>query len=602
MCAAAGYKKETVELGRERVDIYTLGIAVSVVIFIAVGIYAGRSVKQLDDYFVAGRRAPTLLIVGTLVASVFSTSLFLGEAGFTYDGQLGPYILMPGIAVIGYVYGAIFFGTFLRRSRAHTVADFFGQRFNSHRVQQAAGMTIVVGLGGYLLVVTQGAAILLTELTSLSYFQGIILSWLSYTLFTLYSGSKGVILTDTLMFLLFCVATVFFVFYIVDGMGGVSQAVEDLTQVESKPDIAAWHGTIGAGTEWPTATDYLIWSLIMDMSWGFVYAVGPWQSSRHLMARDEHVVIRAAVYACFAVALMQVLVYGIGGLINLANPGISPSETVMIWAAKNLVPSFLGAMLLAGIMAAALSSASTFLSLIGFSVSNDIVVRKKQLTLNASRIAMFVTGLAVLALCFIFPPNVFWLMLFIGTVFASSWGPVGFMSIWSKSITADAAFWGIVTGFFGNVIPALLEYIGVIDLPSYLNPALTGAIISLITIICVSRTGAVTEQEAQYRDALHRTPDTDYDLQKTKTTMLAPAALILYGCVMPLLLIKYYVIPYQTGVGQLLADGSVDLTTGEAILAMLSAPVYIILGLVVAKVVWSRYSPTHSEVSDEVLL
>ena len=598
MCAAAGYKKETVELGRERVDIYTLGIAVSVVIFIAVGIYAGRSVKQLDDYFVAGRRAPTLLIVGTLVASVFSTSLFLGEAGFTYDGQLGPYILMPGIAVIGYVYGAIFFGTFLRRSRAHTVADFFGQRFNSHRVQQAAGMTIVVGLGGYLLVVTQGAAILLTELTSLSYLQGIILSWLSYTLFTLYSGSKGVILTDTLMFLLFCVATVFFVFYIVDGMGGVSQAVEDLTQVESKPDIAAWHGTIGAGTEWPTATDYLIWSLIMDMSWGFVYAVGPWQSSRHLMARDEHVVIRAAVYACFAVALMQVLVYGIGGLINLANPGISPSETVMIWAAKNLVPSFLGAMLLAGIMAAALSSASTFLSLIGFSVSNDIVVRKKQLTLNASRIAMFVTGLAVLALCFIFPPNVFWLMLFIGTVFASSWGPVGFMSIWSKSITADAAFWGIVTGFFGNVIPALLEYIGVIDLPSYLNPALTGAIISLITIVCVSRIGAVTEQEAQYRDALHRTPDTDYNLQKTKTTMLAPAALILYGCVMPLLLIKYYVTPYQAGVGQLLADGSVDLTTGEAILAMLSAPVYIILGLVVAKVVWSRYSPTHSQVSD----
>ena len=579
-------------------DIYTLGIAVSVVIFIAVGIYAGRSVKQLDDYFVAGRRAPTLLIVGTLVASVFSTSLFLGEAGFTYDGQLGPYILMPGIAVIGYVYGAIFFGTFLRRSRAHTVADFFGQRFNSHRVQQAAGMTIIVGLGGYLLVVTQGAAILLTELTGLSYFQGIILAWLSYTLFTLYSGSKGVILTDTLMFLLFCVATVFFVFYIVDGMGGVTQAVEDLTQVESKPDIAAWHGTIGAGTEWPTATDYLIWSLIMDMSWGFVYAVGPWQSSRHLMARDEHVVIRAAVYACFAVALMQVLVYGIGGLINLANSGLSPSETVMIWAAKNLVPSFLGAMLLAGIMAAALSSASTFLSLIGFSVSNDIVVRKKQLTVNASRIAMFVTGLAVLALCFIFPPNVFWLMLFIGTVFASSWGPVGFMSIWSKSITADAAFWGIVTGFFGNVIPALLEYIGVIDLPSYLNPALTGAIISLISIVCVSRIGAVTEQEAQYRDALHRTPDTDYNLQKTKTTMLAPAALILYGCVMPLLLIKYYVTPYQAGVGQLLADGSVDLTTGEAILAMLSAPVYIILGLVVAKVVWSRYSPTHSQVSD----
>lgn len=548
----------------------------------------------MDDYFVAGRQAPTLLIVGTLVASVFSTSIFLGEAGFTYDGQLGPYILMPGIAVIGYVYGALFFGTFLRRSRAPTVAEFFGRRFNSNRVQKAAGMTIIVGLGGYLVVVTQGAAILLSELTDLEYFEAIILAWLSYTLFTMYSGSKGVILTDTLMFLLFCCATVFFVFYIVDGMGGVAQAVEDLTQVESKPDIASWHGTVGEGTEWPTSMDYLIWALIVDMSWGFVYAVGPWQSSRHLMARDEHVVIRAAVYACFAVALMQVLIYGIGGLINLANPNISPSETVMIWAAKNLVPSFLGAVLLAGIMAAALSSASTFLSLVGFSISNDIVVRKQELTLRSSRIAMFVTGAAVLVLCFIFPPNVFWLMMFIGTVFASSWGPVGFMSIWSKSITAEGAFWGIVLGFFGNVIPATLEYIGLISLPSYFNPALIGASISLIAIIWISKRGTVSAQEAQYRKDLHRTPDVDRDLAKTKRTLWAPAFLIIYGCLMPLMLIKYYVIPYQTGVGQLLADGSVDLSTGESILAMLTAPVFIILGLIVAKVVWSRYSPRQT--------
>ena len=65
-----------------------------------IGGYSGRRVKQLDDYFVAGRRAPTLLIVGTLVASVFSTSLFLGEAGFTYDGQMGPYILFERDALV----------------------------------------------------------------------------------------------------------------------------------------------------------------------------------------------------------------------------------------------------------------------------------------------------------------------------------------------------------------------------------------------------------------------------------------------------------------------------------------------------------------------
>ena len=572
-------------------DIYILAILISVIVFIGVGINAGRGVKKLDDYFVAGRRAPTLLIIGTLVASVFSTSIFLGEAGFTYDGQLGPYLLMPGVAVIGYVYGALFFGTFLRRSRAPTVADFFGKRFNSARVQQAAGMTIIVGLGGYLLVVTQGVAILLSELTSLAYFQSILLAWLSYTLFTLYSGSKGVVITDTLMFLLFCVATVVFVFYIIEGMGGVAQAVTDLTQVESKPDIASWHGTVGAGTAWNTPSDFLIWILIIDMSWGFVYAVGPWQSSRHLMAKDEHVVIRAAVYACLAVALMQILIYGIGGFINLANPSITPSETVMIWAAKNLVPSLLGALLLAGIMAAGLSSASTFLSLIGFSVSNDLSSSKRELTLKSSRIAMLFTCAVVLVLSFVFPPNVFWLMLFIGTVFASSWGPVGFMSIWSKSITADAALWGIISGFFGNVIPAALDYVGIIQLPSYFNPALIGAALSFSTIMILSRRGTVSAPEIEYREKLHCTPEIDADSKKTRVTLWAPRLLIVYGCLMPLLLIKYYVIPYQTGVGELLADGSVDLSTGESILAMMTAPVYITLGLIVGWVVRKRYIP-----------
>lgn len=578
-------------MSRAAIDIYTITIAISVLIFVAIGSYTGKSVRQLDDYFVAGRRAPTLLIVGTLVASLFSTSMFMGEAGFTYDGQFGPYVLFPGIAIVGYIYGSLLFGTFLRRSRAPTVADFFGRRFNSHRVQQAAGITIILGLGGYLLVVTQGAAMLLADLTDLSYFQGIVVAWLGYTVFTMYAGSRGVIITDTLMFLLFTGATVFVVFFIVADLGGVATAVENLARLDSKPDIASWHGTVGPGTEWPTGMDYLIWALIVDTAWGVVYAVGPWQASRHLMAKNEHVVVRASIYACFAAILMQILIYGAGGVINLVNPNISPSETVMIWAARNLVPQLLGAALVAGIVAAALSSASTFLSLVGFSVSNDIIRRDTPLTLKTSRWLMLATALVVLIASFFFPPKIFWLMLFIGTVFASSWGPVGFMSIWSKRITAAGAFWGIVTGFVFNVVPAALEYLGLVSLPSYFNPALIGAVVSLVTIVIVSRFGRVSSAEKIYRMRLHRTPAADRDAGLTRTTLIAPALVILYGCVMPVLLINYYVIPYQTGAGRLLPDGSVDWQTAEALIALSSAALYIPLGLISAAVIWRRYKP-----------
>ena len=457
-------------------DLFTLTIGVSILLYIVIGSYAGRNIKRLDDYFVAGRRAPTILILGTLVASVMSTSIFMGEAAFTYDGQFGAYILFPGIAVTGYMLGALFFGVYLRRSRAPTVADYFGQRFQSRRLQQFAGFTIILGLGGYLLIVTQGAAILLSDITILPFVTSLIIAWSGYTLFTMYSGSKGVIITDTLMFLLFMAATVVFVVYIVDGFGGISTAITDLARLESKAGIASWTGIIGEGTGWSTPLDLAIWVVVMDIAWAFVYAVGPWQASRHLMARDEHVVLRAAILACFCVIVLQMLVYGVGGLMNLAKADISPSETVLIWAARSMVPEILGAFLLAGIVAAALSSASTFLSLVGFSVSNDMGKRPLALSVSTTRKIMLVTSIIVLVCCYFFPPNIFWFMLFIGTVFASSWGPVGLMSVWSKRITKDAAFWGMVSGFFMNVIPAAIDYLGIYHLPEY-YPAVIGTVV-----------------------------------------------------------------------------------------------------------------------------
>ena len=571
-------------------DTFTITIVVSILIYVVIGSYAGRSVKKLDDYFVAGRRAPTLLILGTLVASVMSTAIFMGEAAFTYDGQLGAYLLFPGIAVTGYMLGALFFGVYLRRSRAPTVADFFGHRFNSRRLQQFAGFTIILGLGGYLLIVTQGVAILLSDIMGTSFFASLIIAWFSYTLFTMYSGSRGVIITDTLMFLLFMTASVVFVVYIVDSFGGISTAVTDLTQLESKTGIASWTGIIGEGTSWPTALDYVIWAVVIDIAWAFVYAVGPWQASRHLMARDEHVVLRAAILASFCVIALQMLIYGIGGLMNLANPNITPSETVLIWAAQSLVPEFLGALLLAGIVAAALSSASTFLSLVGFSVGNDMGKKPLALTVNATRKIMLVTSLIVLVCCYFFPPNIFWFMLFIGTVFASSWGPMGLMSIWSKRITKDAAFWGMVSGFFMNVIPATIDYLGIYHMPEYYPPVI-GTVVSVAVILVVSARGTVSREEKLYRLRLHRPPPTDIDLAKTRKTLLAPLGLVVYGVTMPFLLLNYYVIPYQIGTGELSPDGSVNWNTGEALISFAAFMLHVPLALMAMKVIWDRYNP-----------
>ena len=119
-------------------DIYVAGVVISLLVYILVGNYAGRKVKHLEDYFVAGRQAPTLLIVGTLVASFNSTGIFLGEAGMAYSGYVGYFILGLPLTSIGYALGAVFFGRYLRRSRVITVAEFMGRRFFSQRVRTVA--------------------------------------------------------------------------------------------------------------------------------------------------------------------------------------------------------------------------------------------------------------------------------------------------------------------------------------------------------------------------------------------------------------------------------------------------------------------------------
>ncbi len=573
-------------------DIYTGAIVASLIIYIAVGNYAGRRVKKLDDYFVAGRRASTVLIVGTLVASVLSTNIFLGETGFVYEGQAGPYLLWPPMAAMGYIFGALLFGRYLRRSRAITVADYFGQRFNSQRIQTAAGITIILGLGGYLLAVTQGAAFLLTHITNFSFSQALLISWASYTAFTMYSGSRGVILTDTLMFMLFTVVAMLALVFLIQDAGGWSVAVSKLAVLPEKPDLMAWHGVVGGDSEFSSALDFTLWNLTMAVAWGIVYAVSPWQSSRYLIARDEHVVLRAACIAAIFLILMELTLYAAGAVINLSDAGIEPSEEVIIFAALNLLPELLGALLLAGIMAAGLSSASTFLSLVGFSVSNDIIQHDNvddRRMLKLSRLTMLAVGVVTLMIAFIAPLDIFWLTYFVGTLFASSWGPVALMSVWSKKITADAAFWGIVSGFVFNAGPKAIEYFEIASLPFWLDPILLGGIVSLIVVLVVSKSGTVSEEEAKYRDDLHEIPESEMNATKLRFTQYAPIVLAVYSVTMCFILLAIYVRPYQEATGALTAAGGIDLLSGEAVLVLVHPIVVIPTAIIAWRMIRKSY-------------
>ncbi|MBW2542869.1 MAG: sodium:solute symporter family protein [Deltaproteobacteria bacterium] len=531
---------------------YAIGLLISILVYLIVGSYAGRKVKHLDDYFVAGRSAPTLLIVGTLVASFLSTNAFLGETGFSYQGH-GPQILiLTSINAMGYVIGALFFGRFLRRSECLTVAEYFGRRFESQgaRVQIAAGLTIIIGLSAYLLAVTQGASLIVSEVTDIPYAVSLFVVWAGYAAFTLYSGSRGVIITDTIMFLLFTVVAFVSLYFIIASTGGWFATIEALSRFESKPGLISWHGYIGPESLWETPIESLTWAVLMGVSWGLVVAVSPWQSSRYLMAKDEHTVIRSACIAVASILAVYIaLVFG-ATAVNLVNPGIEVSERVMIWAAVNLMPTLPAVLLMTGIMAAALSSASTFLSLVSFSACHDIFphhTEDDRRHLRVSRYTMFAVGVVILGLAFFQPPAILWITYFAGTLFASSWGPLAFFSVWSDRITAAGAFWGIVTGFLGNAVAKLLATFEVIDLPVFLDPFVIGISLSAVTILLVSKMGRVTDGERSYRAMLHQIPSGEVGGARARQTLQISKMLMATGALMILAMVICYARPYASG-------------------------------------------------------
>ena len=126
-------------------NIFFIGVIVSIIVYLVVGIWAGKQVKDVNDYYVSGRNAPIILIAGTLFASMLSVNGFMGDQGWCYTGNITSLVLLNSICAAGYVFGPLIFGRYLRRSECTTMPEYFGERFKDHRNRRMAGLDLLYG-------------------------------------------------------------------------------------------------------------------------------------------------------------------------------------------------------------------------------------------------------------------------------------------------------------------------------------------------------------------------------------------------------------------------------------------------------------------------
>ncbi len=209
-------------------NIYFMGMCVSFLIYIVAGFLISRKVKDANDFYVAGRRAPLLLIVGSMIASYASTGMFMGDAGEYYSGLFSPMTILATMQVTGYIYGAVFFGRYLRRSKVLTIPEFFGKRFCSERMRKLATVTAIVTMTVYLLSIMQGIGTLMNVVTGVDYNLCIFLALVVFLLVSVTSGAAGVLITDTIMFAFFTIGLIVGALLITNRAGGWFSIVDRL--------------------------------------------------------------------------------------------------------------------------------------------------------------------------------------------------------------------------------------------------------------------------------------------------------------------------------------------------------------------------------------
>ena len=527
-------------------NVYLVGVIVALILFITVGVLAGRKVKDTNDYYVAGRKAPILLIVGSLIASFLSTGAFLGDTGEVYGGFFMGIVIVGILQASGYVYGANLFGKYIRRAKVNTVPEYFGKRFSSRRLRMLASITLMFAVTAYMLSAMQGISTLMTSITGLEYKICVVIAWLSFTIFTVYSGSRGVLITDTIMFLVFLAAALIGVPYIVNSAGGWNEAISALAKSTTRPGIIAW--TNNLDYMYPSGLQNLIWAIVYGVVWAIVVMVSPWQTSRYLMAKDEHTVQRSSIWASMGVVTVTTALYFSAAFIYKVNPNIENQSTAIIWGAMNLMPTVIGVVMLTGILSAGISSASTFLSLIGSSLTNDILDSRKtddvKRNVKTARLGMAIVSVIVLFLAFFNPPQIFWIMYFGGTVIASAWGIVALASVWSRNMSESAAFWGMLLGFLGCVIPKTYSALSGVTLPIYLDPFFIGMAMSIIGICFGNKIKAATTSDTIEYDVLHTRPVSEKNADADKKTHDLMYVYLVFAVLLGLFFVAFYALPY----------------------------------------------------------
>ena len=427
---------------------------------VVIGVWAGRRTRDARDFFIAGQKIGLLVTALATMSAAFSGFVFVGGPGLTYRrGLASLFICIPVSFTAGLLCWVV-----AKRLRLlagireiYTVPDVVYCRYRSRPAAGLAAVAIIIGTVGYLGAQLKALGILVESIFGTREMLG---EWslaaamfLGLVIVVFYATAGGMVAgvyTDLFQGALMTGAAVAVFFFALRAGGGFEPMARSI---------------IGSDAFGPGHLDPLgAIPIFTAMGFFFVFAVGtlgqPHMLHKFFMIDDPRklkwmpLIIGGTQTACIliwlGIGLAVPSLVATGRLTPLANPDDASPQFLL-----NFVPEILAGLVFAGILAAIMSTADSFVNIGSAALVRDLpraFGRQVEDELLWGRIA--VVGIATTAAVFayLYGDLIALLGTFAFGTFGAALGPALAIGLNWRRVTAAAATASIATGMGVNLV------------------------------------------------------------------------------------------------------------------------------------------------------
>jgi len=497
----------------------TLQILIAMVIYMAIVIfigiyYAKRANKNSESYFLGGRSLGPWITAMSAEASDMSGWLLMGLPGLAY---------WCGLADAAWTAIGLAIGTYLnwlivsRRLRRYsvragnsiTLPEFFSNRFRENKkvIMTIAALFILLFFTVYAASCFVTCGKLFSTLFGMSYQTMMIIGAVFVLLYTILGGFLAESISDFMQAIVMITALTVIVIIATVQAGGIGAVLNNAGEI---PGFLEFFGlatpmTDEAGKQivmegqplFGPAANYGILTICSMLAWGLGYFGMPQVLLRFMAIRKEDELKRSRRIAMVWVVISLGVAVFIGLVGRQLYPDVhltkSAAESIFITLATNSLPPILAGFVMAGILAATISSSDSYLLIAASAFSKNIfqgVLKKKasdKQVMIVSRITLLVLTLIGILIALDEESVIFQIVSFAWAGFGATFGPLMLFSLFWKRINRAGAIAGMIGGggmvFLWKLLISKLG--GVFDiyelLPAFIFSAICIVVVSLLT-------------------------------------------------------------------------------------------------------------------------